>query len=45
MKSVAGISAGTSPTDQIDSTNSLLDAGAITQQEFDHLTAKTLTAA
>ncbi len=40
IKSVAG--SGSSPTEQIASAKSLLDAGSITQAEFDQLKAKAL---
>ena len=42
IKTVAGNSAGSSPADQIASAKSLLDAGTITQQEFDQMKAKAL---
>jgi len=42
IKSVAGSSAGTSAADQIASAKSLLDSGAISQQEFDQLKTKAL---
>lgn len=43
IRSVAG-SAGGSATDQIASAKSLLDSGAITQQEFDRIKADALAA-
>ena len=42
IKTVAGNSAGSSPADQIASAKALLDAGTITQQEFDQMKAKAL---
>ena len=45
IKSVAGGSAASSTTDQSASAKSLLDSGAITQQEFDQIKAKALAAA
>jgi len=42
IKTVAGNSAGSSPADQISSAKALLDAGTITQQEFDQMKAKAL---
>ncbi|HET6651284.1 MAG TPA: SHOCT domain-containing protein [Nocardioides sp.] len=45
IKSVAGGSAGSSPTDQIASAKALLDSGAITQQEFDQIKARALASA
>ena len=42
IKSVAGSSAGSSAADQIASAKALLDAGTITQQEFDQMKAKAL---
>jgi ABC-type multidrug transport system fused ATPase/permease subunit len=45
IQSVAGSSAGSNTTDQIASAKSLLDSGAITQQEFDQIKAKALTQA
>ena len=42
IKTVAGSSAGSSPADQIASAKALLDAGTITQQEFDQMKAKAL---
>jgi len=45
IKSVAGSSAGSGATDQIAAAKSLLDSGAITQQEFDQIKAKALTSA
>ena len=43
IKSVAGSSAGSgAATDQIAAAKSLLDSGAITQQEFDQIKAKAL---
>lgn len=41
IKSVAG-TAGNSPTDQIASAKALLDAGTITQAEFDQIKSKAL---
>jgi len=43
IQSVAGSSAGSGATDQIASAKSLLDSGAITQQEFEQIKAKALT--
>ena len=43
IKSVAGGSAGSSPTDEIASAKALLDSGAITQQEFDQIKARALS--
>ena len=45
IKSVAGSSGGSSTTDQIAAAKSLLDSGAITQQEFEQIKAKALTSA
>jgi len=46
IKSVAGSSAGSgAATDQIAAAKSLLDSGAITQQEFDQIKAKALASA
>ncbi len=45
IKAVAGSSAGSSAADEIASAKALLDAGTITQQEFDKLKAKALTTA
>jgi hypothetical protein len=45
IKSVAGSSAGSGATDQIAAAKSLLDSGAITQQEFEQIKAKALTSA
>src|SRR3954449_4938648 len=45
IKSVAGGSPGSGTTDQIASAKSLLDSGAITQQEFEQLKAKALATA
>jgi membrane protein implicated in regulation of membrane protease activity len=42
IKSVAASSGGSNMTDQISSAKALLDSGAITQQEFDQIKAKTL---
>ena len=43
IKSVAGGSAGSSPTDEIASAKARLDSGAITQQEFDQIKARALS--
>jgi hypothetical protein len=45
IQSVAGSSAGSSAADQIASAKSLLDSGAITQQEFDQMKAQALASA
>ena len=45
IQSVAGSPAGSSTTDQIASAKALLDAGAITQQEFDQIKTKALASA
>ena len=45
IKSVAGGSSGSSAADQIASAKSLLDSGAISQQEFDQIKAKALASA
>ena len=45
IKSVAGSSAGSGVSDQIASAKSLLDSGAITQQEFEQIKAKALASA
>ena len=45
IKSVAGSSGGSGATDQIAAAKSLLDSGAITQQEFEQIKAKALTSA
>jgi len=42
IKSVAGGSSGSSAADQIASAKSLLDSGAINQQEFEQIKAKAL---
>ena len=42
IRSVAGNSSGSNATDQIAAAKSLLDSGAITQQEFDQIKAKAL---
>ena len=42
IQAVAGSSAGSSAADQIASAKALLDAGAITPQEFDQMKAKAL---
>ena len=45
IQSVAGSPAGSSTTDQIASAKALLDAGAITQQEFDQIKTTALASA
>lgn len=45
IQSVAGSSSGSSTTDQIASAKSLLDSGAITEQEYDQIKAKALASA
>jgi len=45
IQSVAGSSSGSGAADQIASAKSLLDSGAITQQEFDQMKAKALASA
>ena len=45
IQSVAGSSGGSSAADQIASAKALLDAGTITQQEFDQMKAKALASA
>ena len=45
IQSVAGSSSGSGTADQIASAKSLLDSGAITQQEFDQMKAKALASA
>jgi hypothetical protein len=44
IRSVAGNSSGSNATDQIAAAKSLLDSGAITQQEFDQIKSKALPA-
>ncbi len=45
IQAVAGSSAGSSAAEQIASAKALLDAGTITQPEFDQMKAKALAAA
>ena len=45
IQSVAGGSAGSNAADQIASAKALLDAGTVTQQEFDQMKAKALASA